>query len=159
LNTPYPDVATYVGEVMSRSPLRESGAKLILDQTGVGRPVADIMRRAGLIFESVTITAGDSEVKVGPHEWRVPKGLLINAVDARLATRELRFADRLRDAKAMQEELKNFRRQISATGHMTFNARSGSFDDQILACAMAIWWCGARQSRGSFSQGWISGLY
>src|SRR6516165_9894455 len=40
-------------------------AKLVVDQTGCGRPACDILRRAGLRFAAVTISAGDTETYVG----------------------------------------------------------------------------------------------
>jgi hypothetical protein len=128
-------------------------AKLVVDQTGCGRPACDILRRAGLRFAAVTISAGDTETYVGRDEYRVPKHLLVTALDARLSTKELRFSEKLKEAAAMKAELQDFRRNISATGHLSFNARSGSHDDLILATALAVWWLGHRRRRGEFSQG------
>jgi hypothetical protein len=36
-------------------------------------------------------------------------------------------------------ELQDFRVEFTATGHLTFNARSGKHDDLVLALAIAVW--------------------
>ena len=51
------------------------------------------------------------------------KGVLISALDARLHTRELRFAADLSEAGAMAEELKDFRRKVSDAGRATYAAQ------------------------------------
>jgi hypothetical protein len=159
LGTTYPDICGYVAEMMGRNPLREFGAQLVVDQTGCGRPVCDILRRAGLRFIAVTITGGDAETRVSHDEWRVPKHLLITSLDAKLATKELRFSQKLKEAAAMRAELQNFRRSIGATGFVTFNARSGAQDDLILATALAVYWLGGRKNRGDFAVVPVEGMY
>src|SRR3974390_75777 len=70
LGTNYVDVAHYVAAIMDRSPLKESGAELLADATGVGRAATAIMRRSGLRFTSVVITGGDVATYVSRDEWR-----------------------------------------------------------------------------------------
>ena len=159
LGTTYPDICGYVAGLLGRNPLRESGAQLVVDQTGCGRPVCDILRRAGLRFIAVTITGGDAETRVSHDEWRVPKHLLVTSLDAKLATKELRFSKKLKEAAAMKSELQDFRRSTSATGYMTYNARSGAHDDLILATALAVYWLGARKKRGDFAVVPVAGIY
>jgi hypothetical protein len=159
LSTTYPDISAYVAGVMGRNPLRESGAQLVVDQTGCGRPVCDILRRAGLRFIAVTITGGDVETCVSHDEWRVAKHLLITSLDAKLATKELRFSAKLKEAAVMKAELQDFRRSISATGFVTFNARSGAHDDLIIATALAVYWLGGRKKRGDFAVVPLASIY
>ena len=67
----------------------------MLDQTGVGRPVVDMFRHAGLSSIGVTITAGDSETRVHADEFRVAKLLLVSRLQAALHAGELRIAKEL----------------------------------------------------------------
>jgi hypothetical protein len=70
----------------------------------------------------------------------VAKGILISTLDARLHTGELRFAKELTDADALADELKDFRRKVSAAGRFQFEARVGKHDDLGLGgrhCAVA----------------------
>jgi hypothetical protein len=69
----------------------------------------------------------------------VAKGILISGVDARLHTGELRIAEALSDAGALQEELKDFQRKVSDAGRATYSARVGTHDDLFLAVAISLW--------------------
>jgi hypothetical protein len=70
---------------------------------------------------------------------RIAKGILISGLDARLHTGELRIAAALSDAGALADELKDFRRMVSAAGRATWSARTGAHDDLVLAVAIALW--------------------
>ena len=74
-----------------------------------------------------------------PGLKRLAKGLLISGLDARLHTGQLRFAAELQEARPMAEELKDFRRRVSAAGRFTFEARVGQHDDLVLAVAIGLW--------------------
>jgi hypothetical protein len=105
----------------------------------VGRAVGDLFDEAGMKPDKVTITAGSEQSCLGTRLWHVPKGILISTLDARLHTAELRFAAELRDAPALSEELKDFRRHVSAAGRYSYEARVGRHDDLVLAVALALW--------------------
>jgi hypothetical protein len=124
--------------LLQRPPLND-GCKLVIDETGVGRAVGDIFDAAGLRPNRVTITAGQEATQQSGSRWHVAKGILISGVDARLHTGELRIAEALSDAGALQEELKDFQRKVSDAGRATYNARVGAHDDLILAVAIALW--------------------
>jgi hypothetical protein len=94
LGTSYPDVVAYVRQVLNRPPLRDS-CHLVIDESGVGRAVADMFDEAGLPPVRVSITAGTDATKQPGRRWNVGKPLLISGVDARLHAGELRFAAEL----------------------------------------------------------------
>jgi hypothetical protein len=121
----------------ARPPLQ--GCELVIDETGVGRPVGDLFDNTGMCPTRVTITAGDNQTCVGKRRWHVAKSLLISGLDARLHTEELRIAADLTEASALADELKDFRRKISAAGRYTFEARVGKHDDLVLAVAIGLW--------------------
>ena len=52
---------------------------------------------------------------------------------------ELKFAKGLAEAGAMETELKDFRRYVSAAGRNTWEARSGQHDDLVLSVGIAAW--------------------
>src|SRR4029077_1642781 len=87
----------------------------------------------------VSITAGMEQTCHGRRSWHVAKQILISMLDARLHTGELRFAAELREAKTMADELKDFRRKVSAAGRYSFEARVGKHDDLVLAVAIGLW--------------------
>jgi hypothetical protein len=127
-----------VKDLLARPPLEK--AKLIIDETGVGRAVGDIFDEAGLNPSRVSITAGDTEAPAGRNRFHVAKSALISRIDALLHTGALRFAAALSEAPAMAEELRDFRRRVSDAGRATYAARVGKHDDLVLAVAIACWW-------------------
>jgi hypothetical protein len=144
LGMSYPAVVQAVKDLLSKPPLtgdaKTKPAELIIDDTGVGRPVSDIFCAAGLNPIRVNITAGSEVTCVAPYRWNVSKTILISTVDALLHTGTLRFAAALSDAGAMKDELRDFRRKLSEAGRATYAARTGAHDDLVLAVAVACWW-------------------
>src|SRR3954453_10498121 len=60
LHTPYPEIVASVARLASTPQLRE--APLVVDQTGVGRPIVDLLRNAvgARRIIPVTITSGQT---------------------------------------------------------------------------------------------------
>jgi hypothetical protein len=142
LRTPYPEmvdrVATMIAAVEGAS--GESTAELLVDATGVGKPVTDLLRERGLRFRAVTITGGDKPSRAGV-EHRVPKRDLIAALEVPFHTGELKIAAGLMLWPTLREELLNFRRKVNLkTAHDSYEAwREGDHDDLVLAAALAAW--------------------
>jgi hypothetical protein len=65
LGTPYPKVVTTLREILTsralagNARLKRRDPELVVDATGVGRPVVDHLRAAGLQPIAITITGGD----------------------------------------------------------------------------------------------------
>jgi hypothetical protein len=137
LGLSYPAVVQEVAMLLARPPL-VGNCELVVDATGVGRPVSDLFDTAGMDPVRLTITAG-SEQSWANGGWHVSKQILISTLDARLHTGELRFAKELLEAGTMQDELKDFRRKVSVAGRYTFEARVGKHDDLVLAVAIGLW--------------------
>lgn len=142
LGLSYPAVVQEVAMLLARPPL-VGNCELIIDATGVGRPVADLFDVAGLNPVRVTITAGDAQTWIDGG-WHVSKTTLISTLDARLHTGELVFAKELTEAGTMQEELRDFRRHVTASGRYQYEARSTKHDDLVLSVAIALWSCTGR---------------
>ena len=137
LNTPYPNIVGHVVDLLCRPQLR-GRAELVIDFTGVGRPVFDMFRVQGVSPIGVSITGGTAITNDGLI-WSVPKGHLISRVQALLHDGRLKIHSDLVDASALVNELQNFRAEFSDTGYIKFNARSGTHDDLVLALAIALW--------------------
>ena len=148
LQTSYPAVVNHVGRLIShlRGP-----SELVIDYTGVGRPVFDMFQVAGMSPIGVSITAGDVVTNEG-LVYRVPKLMLISRVQALLHSGQLKIHRGLADAPALVEELQSFRAQVTDQGFWRFGARSGKHDDLVLAAAVALWRShgDTMQSRGIF---------
>jgi hypothetical protein len=151
---PYPEIVQHVATLLVREPLRTIECDLVIDATGVGRPVFELFERAGLRPVGITITSGDGYSCAGGW-WRVSKGFLVAGVDARLATGELRFAANLAEACTLRSELQDFRRHLSASGNATWSARATAHDDIVMALALCVFWATRRNKRGEFSEGFL----
>ena len=137
LGTPYPGVVRHVSHMLGSVPLRGK-AELVIDFTGVGRPVFDMFQGHGVSPIGVTITAGDAVTHEGMI-YRVPKLVLISRVQALLHDGRLKIHKGLPDAPALVAELQEFRAEVTDSGYWKFGARSGKHDDLVLAVAIALW--------------------
>jgi len=145
LGTPYTDVAQRVKEVTMSERLR-GRCKLVVDATGVGAPVVDLLRASqlGCGIVPVTITSGDKESQNG-SQWRVPKRDLVVGLQVLLEQGRLRIAGGLPEGALLMDELRQMRIKMMPSGHERFEAwREGAHDDLVLAVALACWW-GKRQ--------------
>lgn len=134
-------------------PFTAAPVALVVDQTGVGRPVVDLLREHHLAPVAVTITGGDQVLQPDYGEYRVPKRLLAGTVQTLLQTRRLRWIEALPEAATLKAELMNFKAKISLSGHDSYGAgadwREGNHDDLVLAAALACWYGEHTGSRGS----------
>lgn len=118
---------------------------LVVDFTGVGRAVADMVIEAelGARVTLVTITGGDAVTRGERGEWRAPKRDLASVVQVALQSSRLRIGAELTLAETLTQELTNFKVKIALNGHDSYAAgadwRDGNHDDLVLALALAIW--------------------
>lgn len=139
LGMSYPAVVSRVQRTMNTPPLFRN-AKLIIDQTGVGRPVFDLFAQAKMDPIGVSITAGHDWTQESLTQYRVPKALLVSRLDAALHSGVLQVAADLPEAQALKGELADFRVAHTASGYQQFGARSGKHDDLVLSVAIALWY-------------------
>jgi hypothetical protein len=138
LGTTYPAQVAYVGELLRREPLASTPTDLIIDHTGVGRPVFDLFSQARLRPRGLVITAGEKARRTGTG-WSVSKLQLISRLQAELHCQRLRISTQLKDAQALAQELRAFRVNVTTAGNAVFAARVGAHDDLVLALAIATW--------------------
>lgn len=143
LNTPYPQIVDDMVTMMSREPLKSNGT-LVIDATGVGRPVVDMFNhhpRRAFSFARVLITGGD-RAHLEDGSWHVPKRDLVGVVQVMLQSRRLRFpeASKIPEVATLTGELGTFQTRITAAANDIYGAwRMGSHDDLVLSLAMALW--------------------
>ena len=139
LGTPYPAICDRVVELFAWPPL--SWSTLAVDQTGVGRAVVDMIRRARpkAAIRPITITAGHAVVPDGAG-WHVPKKELVGVLQVLFQSRRLHVARMLPMASVLVKELETFRVKITGSANETFESwRERDHDDLVLAVAMAAW--------------------
>ena len=149
LGTSYPDVVERVRTLAVSASAHGQRAPVVVDATGVGGVVIDMLRSRRLPGQMipVTITGGDRVIPDGAG-YRVPKRDLIVGLQVAFETRGLAMDPRLGGLDALIAELMSMRVAVSASGHERYEAwREGSHDDLVLALALA-WWQIARRDRG-----------
>ena len=149
LGTPYPEQVAMIGGLIKGLPARRFPPVLIADATGVGRPVVDLLRKAGLRPKAVTITGGAIEGTNGESGYTIPKRNLVSTLQVLLQCGRLKVAQELAEAENLISELMNFRVKISAAGHDSYEAaRESIHDDLVLSASLAVWW-GERHGHGA----------
>jgi hypothetical protein len=140
LGTSYVAVAADVEEMLKQPPL--VGCDLVIDASGVGRPVYDLFKQKILRakLHGVIITAGLAETKpAGQPFHHVAKAALIGVVQVALQQRRLQFAASLPEVQTLVEEFRNYRVKITPALNEAFNAREGKNDDLLLSICVAAW--------------------
>lgn len=140
LGIEYPDMVQHVRQLLCRPELADRST-LVVDATGPGRPVKDMLRQARLPADimAVSITSGQRETHE-QSDWCVPKRDLITGLLVRFQAGELDICGHLPAAETFITELGNMRIKVSADGHETYGAgRANEQDDLVLAAALACW--------------------
>ena len=162
LGTPYPSMAEQLSAYLRRLPkpaawqedVRRVMARnasmsriqtplfvLIIDGTGVGRPVVDMFTRLAMSPITVIITGGNQISSPVLNEWHVPKSTLVGAFQVALQTRRWKAPRQMPEAATLVKEMQNFRYKISASGNDTYEAwRENQHDDLVLAASLATWY-------------------
>jgi hypothetical protein len=135
---PYPSIIPLVLDIVGRLPAERR--LLLVDATGVGLAVVQMMRLADLDLLGITITAGDQTGR-NAAGITVPKVSLVGALQVVMQTHRLKVASGLPDGRTLATELQAFtRRQNPVTGRNQYAAwREGEHDDLVLAVSMAVW--------------------
>jgi hypothetical protein len=140
LGTPYPKIIERVSHMMMSDQLVDK-TTLVLDQTGCGRPVFDLFKKAGLKPVGILIHGGDTATRDG-RNWRVPKRDLVATLQVLLQNGRLKVSRKLELEPVLSSEMLNFKVKIDpATSHDSYSSwREGDHDDLVLAVALAAWY-------------------
>ncbi len=144
LGTAYPEQVRHIKALYDR--LKDDGHKLnlVVDGTGVGRAVVDMLTQARLPVTAITITGGDAVTREG-RDFRVPKRDLASVTQVLLQMGRLKIDKTLLEASVLIAELQAFKYAITASGHTRFGNdvaswREAAHDDLVLATAVACWY-------------------
>jgi hypothetical protein len=144
LGTPYTHITHDMSGLLGRDPLLNR-SRLMVDGTGVGVPVVNMLYHAGLPVVPVWMTAGSTVSRKG-RIIRVPKRDLVSVLQVLFQTGRLKIATSLPLGPVLVDELMNFRAKITPAGNDTYEAwRERDHDDLVLALAIAAWY--AERSR------------
>ena len=134
LGTPYPEVVKRVKELVGLIVARRGSCVLVVDSSGVGVPVVEMMQAAGMgcWLAPVAITSGEKAT-----ETSVPRVQLVTRMQLMAQTGELEIAAGCRHGAALAWELVHLQAERRASRRP--GAGSGESDDLALALALACW--------------------
>ena len=142
LQTPYPTIVEKIGYIMAR-PEFVNQIQLVIDRTGVGLPVMQMMYQAGLSPIGIAIHGGDA-TRAKEDGFNVPKRDIITALLTAFQMKRFKMPppSKMPIIKQFEEELTGFRMKIKqSTGHDSYEAWMEKIhDDLVISAAMAVWW-------------------
>lgn len=142
LGMKYSQLADYVGGLLEHRELRDWPCQLVMDATGVGDAVLEMMKGARLRAQivPVNITGGADTVRNARGEFNVPKAELVSNLENLLAEDLLEIAAGCAHTSELLDELAWFERTKLATGHVAYAAaRASVHDDLVVALMLACW--------------------
>jgi hypothetical protein len=124
-------IARLVRDLPTMTTLYEPHLSLVVDASGVGAPVVEMLQRAGMgisIFP-VIITAGEQAHPSPKGCYNIPRRDLVTRLRISLEKQTLKIPTTVHDRAALLDEL------------LTLGDRSGArHDDLAIAVALAVYW-------------------
>lgn len=141
LGTKYPTVAARIAEVAGK--LRKHDPALLLDATGVGMPVVDLVRsvleaeRIDCRVTACWFTHGD-RLDWGGNEAKVGKAYLVSRLQALLQQRLLQWP-RTAETEYLAQELLDYEIRVDENANDRYGAfKVGAHDDVVTAVGLAV---------------------
>jgi Terminase RNaseH-like domain len=144
LGTSYPEVAQRVAAIVCAYRLRDRKRHVLMDATGVGQPVYELVREAimaspnhrGVWVRPITFAYGATyDQKSG----RLGKAYLVSRLQRLIQTQCIKLPKEHPEALVMVEEVRNYEIHVDQDGHDTYGAfKVGTHDDLATALGLAV---------------------
>jgi len=144
LRMSYVHVVEYLEKFLDNKELENY--TLVVDHTGVGRPVVDLLSDYGINSVGITITGGHKSRWITGRSATVPKFELISRLQVAIQCGKLKIAKGMACLDVLIKELINFKAS-PGKGSRLEGAR-GVHDDTVLSLAMAVWYIEDKLNRG-----------
>lgn len=141
LGTSYPDVALHLADLLCNQLFARRNVRMLLDVTGVGRPVYDDLRKEiGLrkearevLLKPISFVHGE---KYNRSLGTLGKAYLVSRLQSLLQGGRVHAPDTA-EVKVMLEELRVYEIKVDNDGKDTYGASIGKHDDLATALALA----------------------
>jgi hypothetical protein len=151
LGTPYPAVVQRVQAVVVNirrqvanqpprfeMPTPSASITLYVDATGVGQPVVDLLKSAGVPVRPTYFTFGDRRVEQRDRSISLGKAWLVSRLQALLQTGRILLPQTM-EARVLAEELLDYEIHVDEKANDTCGTfRVGSHDDLVTALGLAV---------------------
>jgi len=139
LRTSYIDIVDTFSS-MTQELLFKRSCTFVVDATGVGRPVYELLQKKvkHCGTTAINITGGFHESQNNGTR-NVPKSAIISKLQLTLETKQLKIPRSLKHLPMLLGELENFKATTNNNGHTTLGAAHGQHDDLLMAVALAVY--------------------
>jgi len=139
LGTSYPQVTERLGEIVAGVRDYKSSVRAVyLDATGVGQPVADALKSAGVPVTPVYFTHGDRRTENEDRSVALGKAYLVSRLKVLMQGGRIHLA-RTEEMDAMQKELLDYEIRVNEHANETYGAfKTGAHDDLVTALGLAV---------------------
>ncbi|MBN2323139.1 MAG: hypothetical protein JXQ30_05335 [Spirochaetes bacterium] len=137
---PYPNVVQRIREMFADPILKRNGT-LLVDITGLGLPVYQMLCNEHLSPIGVTITGGEAVSKTGSN-YNVPKSQLVSSLMILLQSGRFKRPPDLELGEEFEKEMGSFQYKTNLkTGHVRYEAETEAVhDDLVIAVTLATWY-------------------
>ena len=141
LKMSYPDMTASVGRFIDDLRSRRYSPILVVDYTGVGAPVYDMLSKQGCKPVAFTITGGNQPNIKNKFKVSVPKIDMVACLQVAIQNKKLKIPSTLKELKQLKAEIQNFHMKISAGASTSFGAlRDSVHDDIVMSLCMVLWY-------------------
>jgi len=160
----YVELAMIISGLLRSRKLADQVPMLILDNSGVGRALGDVLAREDLgsfaigdfdqptILMRLTYTGGFKENAQQLHHWTVPKTNIIGSALAMLNQGRLRISPKIVLAPVLEKEFKSYRTKITVNHDEVYVNQDSEHDDLLSAIAQTCFVCGRRWGLKHFGE-------
>lgn len=143
----YPDLVSWAAAALKIPDFNTNVTRppeLVLDSTGVGIAIRDLLIKAGVSPIAVSWTSGNVVTKDDERNYHVGKAVLVGKFIAAFDAGRFLVNPNLPMYPQFEKELLAYKAEISSRGNAVFEAGKGEHDDLLSACILATWWAEAR---------------
>ncbi len=141
LGTSYPDMALYIADMLCNTLFAHRHVRVLIDVTGVGRPVYDDLKReiklreaaSGVRLQPITFSWGE---KYNKSTGVLAKAFLVSRLQSLLQGGRV-HAPQTAEVKVMLEELRVYEIKVDQDGKDTYGATIGKHDDLATCLGLA----------------------
>jgi hypothetical protein len=141
LGTLYPEVASRIGRIATKTRnLAGHWPRLLVDATGVGQPVVDLLQSHVPYSAVVAVyfTHGDRRTESTRSQVSLGKAYLVSRLQSLLQTHRLHLPDTA-EARALAQELVDYEIRVDENANERYGAfRVGTHDDLVTALGLAV---------------------
>lgn len=140
LNTPYPNIVSWIVNLANTN-FSKYNYTIVVDYTGVGRPIVDMIRQQDIKVVAVNTTGGHKTTWKTSYEVNVPKKDIVTSLKASLEDNRAKFAEGLPNYHDdIVKEFINFQEKISNSINLQYEGKHGYHDDIVMSIGLAIWY-------------------